>query len=81
MKIASIPSPHALPVVVAVVVGVGRTRRQGPCLVCVDPPVQDVEGQPLHPLTAADINTLRSEMPFKALPENGLVGVGVASCS
>lgn len=48
-------------------------RRQGPCLVCVDPPIEDGERQPLLPLTAADIKVLRSDMPFKALPENGLV--------
>ncbi|CAM9313594.1 unnamed protein product [Scytosiphon promiscuus] len=47
--------------------------RQGPCLVCVDPVIEDADGQPLFPLTAADIHILRSDMPFKALPENGLV--------
>lgn len=47
--------------------------RQGPCLVCVDPPIEDDQGQPTLPLTAADIHVLRSDMPFKALPENGLV--------
>eukprot|EP00903_Cladosiphon_okamuranus_P012106 g11359.t1 len=46
--------------------------RQGPCLVCIDPPVEGAGGQPLKPLTAADVHALKSDMPFKALPENGL---------
>ena len=41
---------------------------------CVEPPIDDADGQPLLPLTIADVHTLRSDMPFKALPENGLVG-------
>ena len=41
---------------------------------CVEPHIEDADGQPLLPLTATDVHALRCDMPFKALPENGLVG-------
>ena len=47
--------------------------RQGPCLVCVDPPIEDADGKLPLRLTPADVRALRTDMPFKALPENGLV--------
>ncbi|CAM9673967.1 unnamed protein product, partial [Discosporangium mesarthrocarpum] len=46
--------------------------RQGPHLVCVDPPIEEGGGLPRLGLTAADLEVLTTEMPFKALPENGL---------
>ncbi|CBJ31291.1 conserved unknown protein [Ectocarpus siliculosus] len=57
---------------IALVAIVTFDLRQGPCLVCVDPPIEDEQGQPTLPLSTADIHVLRSDMPFKALPENGL---------
>lgn len=39
----------------------------------MDPPIEDVDGLPRYPLSASDVHSLRTDMPFKALPENGLV--------
>ncbi|CAM9423567.1 unnamed protein product [Ascophyllum nodosum] len=54
-------------------------NRQGPCLVCVDPPIEDADGKLPLRLTPADVRALRTDMPFKALPENGLAAAELAT--
>lgn len=40
---------------------------------CVDPPIEKADELLQLRLTPADVRALRTDMPFKALPENGLV--------